>query len=257
MKHSLISFFHFFILSFFLVPQGICAQDEWNPVADPAAVVTSGNARFTVLTSRMVRIQYSSSALFEDRATFAIVNRRLPVPEFTTETTDGYLYIRTQDLTLRYKVGETISAADKDPEVLMITFPLNGRTVTWYPGKDDKLNLLGTCRTLDTAWGDNARNRLEKGLLSRAGWSIVDESPSFIRGDGSSSYAFEPKAGGLTWWANRPPSIGTSSAMATTIRLASRTSPRWEAVCPCHRSTSLATGTAAIGRTHRQSSSRL
>ena len=202
MKHSLISFFHFFILSFFLVPQGICAQDEWNPVADPAAVVTSGNARFTVLTSRMVRIQYSSFALFEDRATFAIVNRRLPVPEFTTETTDGYLYIRTQDLTLRYKVGETISAADKDPEVLMITFPLNGRTVTWYPGKDDKLNLLGTCRTLDTAWGDNARNRLEKGLLSRAGWSIVDESPSFIRGDGSSSYAFEPKAGGLTWWAN-------------------------------------------------------
>ena len=202
MKHSLISFFHFFILSFFLVPQGICAQDEWNPVADPAAVVTSGNARFTVLTSRMVRIQYSSSALFEDRATFAIVNRRLPVPEFTTETTDGYLYIRTQDLTLRYKVGETISAADKDPEVLMITFPLNGRTVTWYPGKDDKLNLLGTCRTLDTAWGDNARNRLEKGLLSRAGWSIVDESPSFIRGDGSSSYAFEPKGNGLTWWAN-------------------------------------------------------
>jgi len=202
MKHSLISFFHFFILSFFLVPQGICAQDEWNPVADPAAVVTSGNARFTVLTSRMVRIQYSSFALFEDRATFAIVNRRLPVPEFTTETTDGYLYIRTQDLTLRYKVGETISAADKDPEVLMITFPLNGRTVTWYPGKDDKLNLLGTCRTLDTAWGDNARNRLEKGLLSRAGWSIVDESPSFIRGDGSSSYAFEPKAGGLTWWGN-------------------------------------------------------
>ncbi|MBQ6580182.1 MAG: transglycosylase domain-containing protein, partial [Oscillospiraceae bacterium] len=42
-----------------------------------------------------IRIQYSQTAQFEDRATFAIVNRRLPVPEYTTETADGYLYIRT------------------------------------------------------------------------------------------------------------------------------------------------------------------
>ena len=60
----------------------ICAQDELNPVADPAAVVVSGNARFTVLTSKMIRIEYSSTGQFEDRATFAIVNRRLPVPSY-------------------------------------------------------------------------------------------------------------------------------------------------------------------------------
>ena len=178
------------------------AGDVLDPVADPAAVVTSGNVRFTVLTSRMVRIQYSQTAQFEDRATFAIVNRRLPVPEFTTETSDGYLYIRTADLTLRYKEGSAISPSDKKPDNLMVTFLLNGRNVTWYPGKDDKLNLLGTCRTLDTAWGDNARGKLEKGLLSRAGWSIIDESPTTLRGDGSTTYAFEPVAEGLTWWAN-------------------------------------------------------
>ena len=178
------------------------AQDVLDPVADPAAVVTSGNARFTVLTSRMIRIQYSRTAQFEDRATFAIVNRRLPVPSFTTETADGYLYIRTDDLTLRYKVGSIFKAADKKPDNLMVTFRLNGRTCTWYPGKDDALNLLGTCRTLDGAWGDNKRGNLEKGLLSRAGWSIIDESPATLRGDGSSSYALEPKGDGITWWAN-------------------------------------------------------
>ncbi|MBO7118913.1 MAG: DUF5110 domain-containing protein [Bacteroidaceae bacterium] len=172
-------------------------------MADPAAVVISGNARFTVLTSQMIRIQYSDAALFEDRATFSIVNRRLPVPEYTTETSDGYLYIRTQDLTLRYKEGSAFSEADKKPDNLMVTFQLNGRNVTWYPGKDDKLNLLGTCRTLDQAWGDNKRSNLEKGLLSRAGWSIIDESPSTLRGDGSSSYALEPKEDGITWWATQ------------------------------------------------------
>ena len=202
MIHPLFSFLHFFILSFFCASLPVDAQDVLNPVADPAAVVTSGKARFTVLTSKMIRIQYSATAQFEDRATFAIVNRRLPLPQFTTEEADGYLYIRTEDVTLRYKVGSVFKATDKKPDNLMVTFQMNGRTCTWYPGKDDSMNLLGTCRTLDQAWGDNKRGNLEKGLLSRAGWSIIDESPSTLRGDGSSSYAFEQKEEGITWWAN-------------------------------------------------------
>lgn len=194
-----VSLFHFLFLMAVLPSN---AQDVLNPVADPAAVVTSGKARFTVLTSQMIRIQYSDTTQFEDRATFAIVNRRLPVPSFTTETSDGYLYIHTEDMTLRYKEGSVIQASDKKPDNLMITFQMNGRNVTWYPGKDDSMNLLGTCRTLDQAWGDNKRNNLEKGLLSRAGWSIIDESPTTLRGDGSSTYALEPKEDGITWWAN-------------------------------------------------------
>lgn len=56
------------------------AQD--NPVADPEAVVVSGNARFTLLTSRLVRMEWAEDGIFEDRATLAVVNRRLEVPEF-------------------------------------------------------------------------------------------------------------------------------------------------------------------------------
>lgn len=59
------------------------ANEEWNPLAQEEAVVTSGNARFTILTPRLIRIQYSSTGKFEDRATFAVVNRRLPVPAYT------------------------------------------------------------------------------------------------------------------------------------------------------------------------------
>lgn len=179
------------------------AEDVIDPMADARAVVTSGNARFTVLTSRMIRMQYSATAQFEDRASFGIVNRRLPVPEFTQETVDGYLYIRTADVTLRYKVGSRFAATDKKPDNLMVTFLLNGRTVTWYPGKDDSMNLMGTERTLDGQYGDNQRHELEKGLISRSGWSIVDESPATLRGDGSASYVLEPTAEeGITWWAN-------------------------------------------------------
>ena len=96
------------VISLFLSLTSLTAQTE-NPVADPSAVITSGKARFTVLTPEMIRIQYSDRNLFEDRATFAIINRRLPVPQFSTTEQDGWLTIKTSALTLKYKIGGKIS----------------------------------------------------------------------------------------------------------------------------------------------------
>ena len=170
---------------------------ELNPVAHPDAVVRSGKARFTVLTPEMIRIQYSDRSLFEDRATFAIVNRRLPVPAFTAVEKDGYLEIKTSALTLKYKIGGVIDGRKPSAEVLNISMQLNGRPVLWYPGKDDAMNLKGTTRTLDGQIGDNKRQELENGLLSRAGWSIIDESPLARRGDGSTTFAFDKQVDGI------------------------------------------------------------
>ncbi len=173
--------------------------DNLNPIAHPDAVVISGKARFTVLTPEMIRIQYSDSSLFEDRATFAIVNRRLPVPDYTAVEKDGYLEIKTSALTLKYKIGGVIDGRHPSAEVLNISMLLNGRRVLWYPGKDDALNLKGTTRTLDGQIGDNKRQELENGLLSRAGWSIIDESPLTKRGDGSTTFAFDKQVDGIDW----------------------------------------------------------
>ena len=178
------------------------AAGEYNPVADPEAVVTSGRARFTVLTPRMIRVQYSSKELFEDRATFAVINRHLPVPEFSTREENGFLYIETGQLNLKYKIGSTISPSLKSPNNLSITMRLNGRDVIWYPGKEDALNLKGTKRTLDTASGDNQRPDLEDGIISRAGWALIDESPKTKRGDGSTTFAFESQVDGIDWLAS-------------------------------------------------------
>ena len=191
---SLILFFFLF-----LVTLSIHAREEWNPLAEEEAVVTSGSARFTILTPRLIRIQYSTNKLFEDRATFAVVNRRLPVPAFTCTEEDGYLVIRTDSLTLRYKVGSRIQKQFKNSNVLGITFQMNGRQILWYPGKDDALNLLGTQRTLDGDIGDTHRVSLEKGLLSRDGWAVLDESPSTQRGDGSRSFPFDKDVDGIPW----------------------------------------------------------
>ena len=188
-----------FILALFTVMQSY-AQEEYNPVADPDAVVQSGNMRFTVLTPQMIRIQYSSKKVFEDRATFAVVNRRLPVPAFTTSEEDGYLYIKTEAVTLKYRTGSNPTTLRNRPEFLSVTFNMNGHEVMWYPGKDDALNLKGTTRTLDNGRGDSKRGELENGILSRGGWALIDESASAKRGDGSRTFAFEPmEEGGMDW----------------------------------------------------------
>lgn len=39
----------------------------FDPIADPAAVVTAGNVRFIVLTVRLLRLEHSPTGVFADR----------------------------------------------------------------------------------------------------------------------------------------------------------------------------------------------
>ncbi len=172
-----------------------------NPQARPEAVVTVGNARFTVLTPEMLRIEYSQEAKFEDKATFAIVNRNLDVPWFSTDRDDRYFYLDTEKLHLKYLMGSDPRANSYN---LTVSMEVNGMPVEWYPGKPDPMNLKGTTRTLDSANGQNKRAELEDGLVSRSGWAIIDDSFERRRADGSRSYALEPnETVGYDWLAER------------------------------------------------------
>ena len=170
-----------------------------NPVANPAAIVNSGYMRFTVLTPEIIRIERSTLKKFEDRASFVVINRNLPVPAFTTSEKDGYLTITTNKLNLRYKIDSNPAVNDPCNPNLQITMTLNGEPVVWYPGKKDPYNLKGTTRTLDNAEGD-VRSWLEDGLISRSGWAIIDEQKA--RNDGSYSLMFDGSSG-VDWVAQR------------------------------------------------------
>ena len=115
-----------------------------NPVARPEATVVCGNARFTVLTDRLVRMEWAADGKFEDRASFAIVNRDLPVPAFKAVPEGNGITVKTGRLTLAYKGGRFA------PENLSVAFKLNGKSVTWHPGDAPTGNLKGTTRTLDS-----------------------------------------------------------------------------------------------------------
>ncbi|HBY15549.1 MAG TPA: glycosyl hydrolase family 31, partial [Porphyromonadaceae bacterium] len=177
---------------------------ENNPQANPEAVVTSGKARFTVLTPEMIRIEYSDKGFFEDRATFTVVNRNLAVPHYSKSEDATFIYIETDKLKLKYRKGTNPRTLPPSSSNLSITLNHNGREVLWYPGKPDPLNLKGTCRTLDGSNGQNKRSEMEDGLISRSGWAVIEDSWTSSRSDGSRSFAFEPETElGYDWWAER------------------------------------------------------
>ncbi len=142
----------------------------FGAAANPEAVVEAGQARFTVLAAPLFRMEYSSNSAFEDRASQAFWYREQPLPEFTVHQADGVLVIETSALRLHYCQGQPFSA-----ESLWIDLKEMG--ATWRYGDPDPGNLGGTARTLD---GVDGAIPISLGLVSRSGWSLVDDSASLV-----------------------------------------------------------------------------
>ena len=123
-------------------------------------------------------MEWAADGKFEDRATLGIVNRKMPVPQFTVKRSGKKVTIKTSDLTLTYTGDKEF-----DENNLHVTFQMADPTsktgtkkVTWHPGLDDSGNLLGTARTLDGCDGITTKDPYDKGVASRDGWAIIDES---------------------------------------------------------------------------------
>ncbi len=68
----------------------------FHPIADPAAVVTAGNARFTVLTARLLRLEYSPTGACETQPRQAFWRRRQNVPAFDVRRKNSRTIIRLE-----------------------------------------------------------------------------------------------------------------------------------------------------------------
>ena len=154
---------------FALTPLHAQVEPKADPVADPRNVVTDGTVRLTVLTPQLVRLEWAADGRFEDRPSLVFLDRHTPPVAFTQRNEDGWLVIATAQLTLRYRP----KSGRFGPENLSITVKNADSTVTWRPGTTDTANLGGTTRTLDGAAGPVT---IEKGLVSRDGWTLVDDS---------------------------------------------------------------------------------
>ena len=74
---------------------------DTNGKALPENIVSGKKYRFTVLTDRLIRMEYDPSGNFEDRATQVVFFRDFPKNSFSVRKENGILEIDTRKWRLR------------------------------------------------------------------------------------------------------------------------------------------------------------
>ena len=69
-------------------------KDKRKLVASNRNVIKGNTFRFTVLTPRLIRLEYNANGRFEDRATALVVNRLFPDNRFSVADNNVSLTIK-------------------------------------------------------------------------------------------------------------------------------------------------------------------
>ena len=137
-----------------------------------------GNARFTVISEGLIRIEYARDGQFVDEKTLFAVNREHDGTPFETEDTGTVFTIRTARIVLTYDYGKAVGFT---VDTLRADILRDGAVYDiWFAGKKNTDNLGGTLPTLDAIPGSAA---VKEGVVSRAGWYLLDDSGTPILKD--------------------------------------------------------------------------
>ena len=147
-----------------------------HPAMSPTTTLQGEHWRIGLITESLIRLEWSASGEFEDRATLMAVDRAfLPsgAVDYTTGERDGMLVVETPALRLTYDR----KPFSKEGLTIVVKGVPDSQFNTWHYGDDPKGNLGGTARTLDEADGAIP---LGQGVISRDGWAVLDDSASNV-----------------------------------------------------------------------------
>ena len=73
-----------------------------NLISDKDSYIIGKKFRFTILSPRLIRLEYNEKGIFEDRATSLVINRAFPKVEYSITESDTLIQINTGVFTLTY-----------------------------------------------------------------------------------------------------------------------------------------------------------
>lgn len=139
-------------------------------------VITGKKYRFTFLTDRLIRLEYSPNGSFEDRPTQRVIFRKFPKVNFSITQSEMLLQIVTSYFTLDY-VKEKPFASGKLTPGNNLKITLNNTDRIWYYPHPEARNFGGITYSLDDFSGNL---KLGKGLYSTDGFAYLDDSDSLV-----------------------------------------------------------------------------
>lgn len=153
---------------------GDCFKFDLNKSKANQECVFKGNKyRVTVLTERLVRLEYNESGIFEDYPTELIWYRNFPKPQFTVEENNKILNIKTKYFELSYLKDKNFDGGKVSPtKNLKITLTNNK---IWYYKHPEARNYSTSTFDINTK-----PNKLSKSLYSLDGFASIDDSKTSI-----------------------------------------------------------------------------
>ncbi|MEU4245003.1 TIM-barrel domain-containing protein [Actinoplanes sp. NPDC026619] len=156
--------------------------------ASPAAQIRgqeirSGHLRVQVLGPTLLRLEYASDDVFENRATFTAVDRSPGRTWFRASTAGGELRVETSAVTLHYRLDS--GPVTESNTTLDLT--VAGRRTSVHPafGSPARADALGGWyRGLDFYGGQAGpadQIALHPGMLNRSGWYLLDDTATAVR----------------------------------------------------------------------------
>ena len=145
-------------------------KDTKRLIPQNKCIIKGNKYRFSILTPRLIRIEYNKEGIFEDRATSLVVRRDFGDFQFSYTQDEAAITITTEYFTLIYVKEAPISGNN-------IKVKINGTDKEWYPGHKEVRNVGSITYSLDDF---NGNLKLGKGLYSMDGFAIIDDSKNFV-----------------------------------------------------------------------------
>lgn len=143
-------------------------------LANPASVLKGDKYRITILTERLIRLEYNENGLFEDSPTELVWYRNLPKPDYTVINNQANLIVETKYFSLNY-VKEAPFAGKSVNKTNTLRIDLKGTDKVWYYGHQEIKN-FGAPVLQKNGVADDDMNYNMRGLYSIDGFASIDDS---------------------------------------------------------------------------------
>ena len=150
-----------------------------DTAANSDNVVQGKTYRITVLTDRLVRLEYNPNGVFYDLESELVRFRNFPKVEFTKQEDSRYLVIKTKYFNLSYTKERSFDGGKLMP-MSNLKVELNGGDKSWFynhPEVKNTQDYKGYFFSLD---GKEENNKAKKGLYSPDGFASIDDSNTLL-----------------------------------------------------------------------------
>jgi len=143
--------------------------------ANKECVFKGNNYRITVLTERLIRLEYNENQMFEDYPTELVWYRNFPKPDFVVKESNKILNITTKYFELTY-VKEKKFGSNKLTPLKNLKIQLLNTDKIWYYGHPEVRNYEASAFNID----DTKEKRFKKSLYSLDGFVSIDDSKTSL-----------------------------------------------------------------------------